>query len=313
MRQLILGIAIASLVACSTDDPDLVVGELASDRIELSAEVAERILSIEVREGEAVSAGQVLVRQDPERLEAQLAERVAAVNQQRARLAELQRGPRLERLDQARAALAGAESELELRRAELERIVQLRERGLSSEDDLDRAAAGLDAAQSNVASTRSQVEELVSGTTVEELRQAESVLAQAEARMAAARIEVERLVIRAPLDGVADTRLFEPGEIPSPGQPLFVMLSGEQAHARVFVPEALRAAVMPGTEADVYVDGIAEPLAGRVRWVASEPMFTPYYALTERDRGRLSFMAKVDLIDTDKRLPDGVPVNVVFD
>ncbi len=51
---------------------------------------------------------------------------------------------------------------------------------------------------------------------------------------------------------------------------------------------------------------------GRVRWVASEPAFTPYYALTERDRGRLSYVAKVDLDQVRERLPDGVPVNVEF-
>jgi len=47
-----------------------------------------------------------------------------------------------------------------------------------------------------------------------------------------------------------------------------------------------------------------------VRWVASESAFTPYFALTEHDRGRLSFVAKVDILDSDRRLPDGVPVEV---
>jgi HlyD family secretion protein len=49
-----------------------------------------------------------------------------------------------------------------------------------------------------------------------------------------------------------------------------------------------------------------------VRWVSSEAAFTPYYALTERDRGRLSYVAKIDIGETRQRLPDGVPVNVEF-
>ena len=53
-------------------------------------------------------------------------------------------------------------------------------------------------------------------------------------------------------------------------------------------------------------------LAGRVRWVASEAAFTPYYALTERDRGRLSYIAKVDIVEERERLPDGLPVEVEF-
>jgi HlyD family secretion protein len=68
--------------------------------------------------------------------------------------------------------------------------------------------------------------------------------------------------------------------------------------------------VKPGTEARVFVDGLEDSLTGRVRWVASESAFTPYFALTERDRGRLSFTAKVDILDAAERLPDGVPVEV---
>ena len=61
-----------------------------------------------------------------------------------------------------------------------------------------------------------------------------------------------------------------------------------------------------------YVAGntLAEPLTGRVRWLANEAMFTPYFALTERDRGHLSYAAKIDLQNEGRRLPDGVPVSV---
>jgi HlyD family secretion protein len=38
-------------------------------------------------------------------------------------------------------------------------------------------------------------------------------------------------------------------------------------------------------------------------------MFTPYYALTERDRGHLTYVAKVDLDIEGDRLPDGVPLS----
>ncbi|MEJ2299842.1 MAG: hypothetical protein P8X94_15375 [Woeseiaceae bacterium] len=44
--------------------------------------------------------------------------------------------------------------------------------------------------------------------------------------------------------------------------------------------------------------------------MSSEAAFTPYYALTERDRGRLSYVAKIDITDAGERLPDGVPVEV---
>ena len=125
-------------------------------------------------------------------------------------------------------------------------------------------------------------------------------------------IDVDRHTLRAPVDGVVDSRLFELGERPSPGQPIMVMLGGTQPYARVYVPEALRVHVAAGDEALVIVDGLGSPLSGRVRWVASEPAFTPYYALTERDRGRLTYVAKIDISIDQDRLPDGVPVEVEF-
>ncbi|MDH3757908.1 MAG: hypothetical protein OES93_08645, partial [Gammaproteobacteria bacterium] len=60
----VAGLAAMSLAAC--DNPDnlnVVVGELASDRIELIAEVNEPILEILVAEGEPVTAGQLILRQ----------------------------------------------------------------------------------------------------------------------------------------------------------------------------------------------------------------------------------------------------------
>jgi len=125
-------------------------------------------------------------------------------------------------------------------------------------------------------------------------------------------VESDRHRAFAPTDSVVDSILFEPGERPSAGQPMLILLSGEQPYARVYVPESLRVTTEPGATARIFVDGLAEPLPGRVRWVSSEAAFTPYFALTERDRGRLSFAAKIDIDDQGdtRRLPDGVPVEV---
>lgn len=310
---LTLCLVLTALAACSADDdPNRVVGELASDRHELSAEVSEPIRSIPVIEGETVVAGQVLVEQDTTRAVAKLAAAEAALAQQQARLDELVRGPRVEHITAARANVEGANQELEFRRSEMDRIEEIHARGLAAPDQLDRARAALDAAEANLKLRRAQLEERLAGTTVEELAQAEQAVKQAAARRDGAVVDLERHTLRAPVDGVADTRLFELGERPSPGQPLVILLGGSQPYARVFVPEDLRVHVNAGTAALIHIDGLDAPVNGRVRWVSSEAAFTPYYALTERDRGRLSFVAKVDITDDRERLPDGVPVEVEF-
>ena len=315
MRTALLSLlTLMLLVACSDDErPNLVVGELASDRIELTAESSEPIVEIAVAEGEQVSAGQLLLRQDTARATARLEQADAALRQAQARLDELVRGPRSERISAARASVHGAEQDLEFREAEFERARLVHAKGLASPELLDQADAALDAARSNLDLQRAQLTELLAGTTAEELALAEQAVKQAEAVRDAARVDVDRHDIRAPVDGTADTRLFELGERPAPGQVVIVLLPGEQVHARVYVPEALRARVGPGTNARIFVDGLPDAIAGRVRWVSSEAAFTPYFALTEHDRGRLSFLAKVDIAEDRPRLPDGLPAQVEFE
>ncbi len=308
---IVAGLSAMSLAACdNSNNLNIVVGELASDRIELIAEVNEPILEILVAEGETVTAGQLILRQDDTRASARLREAEAAVGQAQARLDELVRGPRQEQIAQARANLAGAEHDIEFRRTQFQRAKELLEKELASPENRDRARAQLDAAEAGLELRKAQLEELLAGTTVEELAQAEQSLRQAEAKRDSASLDVERHHLVAPVDGVFDSRLFEVGERPPAGQPVAVMLAGNQPYARIYVPERLRARVRPGTDARIAVDGMGASLDGRVRWVAHEPAFTPYFALTERDRGRLTYLAKIDIEQQQDRLPDGVPVEV---
>lgn len=310
----LVAILVALTLSACDAEPDnySVVGELASDRVELTAEAAEPITEILVAEGEQVLKNQLLIRQDARRATAGLAEAVATVRQAQARLDELVRGPRSEQIDAARANVTGAAKELEFRQSEYQRIKEIHARQLASPDVLDRAKASLDAALANDELRRAQLRELLSGTTIEELAQAEQAVEQAAARRDSLAVDLERHETRAPIDGIIDSRLFEVGERPSPGQVMLVLLPATQPYARVYIPEELRVGVRPGSKATVSVDGIAGPLVGRVRWIASEAMFTPYFALTERDRGHLTYLAKIDIDLDGARLPDGVPVEVNF-
>jgi HlyD family secretion protein len=300
-----------SLGACDARDVDQrIVGQLESDRIEITAEVSEPIIERAIIEGQSVATGDLLIVQDTSRIEARIAEARAGELQARARLDELIRGPRKELILAAQANVRGAQDELEFREADLARAQEVFERNLASQAIRDRAQAAKDTAKAQLESFQAKLEELLTGTTPEELRQAEEAVSQTEARLASLAIDFERHSSVAPVDSVVDSLLFEVGERPAIGQPMAILLSGRQPYARVFVTESLRAHVAPGTRARIYVDGLEEALDGRVRWVANEAAFTPYFALTEHDRGRLSYAAKVDVLNASTRLPDGIPVEV---
>jgi HlyD family secretion protein len=291
-----LCITLTLLAACDAQDANQrIVGQLESDRIEITAEVAEPIIERPVIEGQSVTAGTLLIRQDTSRIESRIAEAKASELQARARLDELIRGPRKELIVAAQANVQGAKDELEFRETDLARAQEVFERNLASSAIRDRVQAARDNARAQLESLQANLEELLTGTTPEELRQAEEAVSRAAARIASLTIDLERHSSGAPVDSVVDSLLFEVGERPAIGQPIAILLSGRQPYARV---------------SRIFVDGLEEALDGRVRWVASESAFTPYFALTEHDRGRLSYVAKVDVLNRDERLPDGVPVEV---
>ena len=302
-----------SLSACDASTArHRAVGQLESDRVELSVEFAERIVDRPAAEGQRVAAGTILLQQDEQRMQARIAELEAAVNEQRARLAELTRGPREELIVAEQANVAGARQEASFRRTEYRRVLDLRAKDLAAPDALDKAKAAHDAAVAALEVREAKLAELLAGTTLEELQRAEAAVEQASARLASGRIDQARLTLAAPVDGLVDRLLFEIGERPPVNAPAVVLLTGDQPYARVYVPESMRARVRPGTAARVFVDGLEQPAAGRVRWVSSEAAFTPYFALTEHDRGRLTYAAKIDLDLDQDRLPDGVPVEAEF-
>ena len=314
MRALWLA-AIAALLACgSGNDVPPAVGTLERDRIELVAEAPEPIVERPVREGQLVEAGQLVVRLDAARLDAQVAQAESARGQAAARLAELVRGPREERIAEARALLAGAQGTLATASRDLARSKELFAQGVESQGRLDQQRAAYDQTLAQRDAARASLEALLEGTTVEELDQARAALAQAEAALADVKVRRERLEVRAPAPGWVDALPFELGERPPAGAVVAVLLADQAPYARVFVPEAIRARVTPGVAAQVRIDGVERAFAGRVRSVASDASFTPYYALTERDRGRLVYIAKVDLTEPEAReLPTGLPLEARFE
>jgi HlyD family secretion protein len=313
MTRLLPLVAALGLAACAGNDGDVLLGTLERDRLELVAETRDPIVDIAVREGEAVAAGQPLLRLDPTALDAALAEAAGAVNEAKARLAEAVTGPRREEVLAARARLAGAEGRLATARAEMARVEALVERRLLAQSELDRSRAALDTATADTGVAREQLLALERGTRSEVIEQAQAALVRAESARAQLAVSRARLDLAAPRAGLVEALPYRLGERAPAGAPLVVMLAAGPPYARVFVPASQRVDVATDTPATVRVYGSEREWAGRVRFVAAEAAFTPYYALNERDRSRLSYLAEVELTDADAAaLPVGVPVEVVL-
>jgi len=305
-------VAVTALAGCarSQGDPPM-VGTLERDRIEMVAEESEPIVSLDVREGAHVEAGQILLRQETQVAQARAAELEAQVAQARQKLTELERGERVEVVQQARARVESAKAMVARDQREYKRLSELVQQRLVAQTQVDQARAANDSSHANLREAQEQLNALLHGNRIEEIDQARAALAAAESTARQAQITDARLIVRATRPGVVEALPYKMGERPPKGSPVVVMLADTPAFARVYVPEGERVRIHPGTKAEIYIDGQKTPVPGFFRYVASDSAFTPYYALTQRDRSRLAYLAEVQVSnDQARNLPAGVPVEV---
>jgi len=299
------------LAACDNTDKVYMVGTLERDRVEVSVESNEPIIAIHVTDGQLLNAGDLILEQDPARLETMLAQKNALRNLAAARLAELQRGPRPEVIREARALLQSSQATAENAYTNLQRAKEMFARDLSNQGTLDFAQTTWKTATAAKQAASESLDKLLNGTTVEELQQASAAFDAAQAGVAQVQLDISRLKIYTPVNGMLDKRLYQLGERPQPGATVAVILDSARTFARIYVPEPLRARVQPGERLMARIDGVSGAMTGTVRWVSADANFTPYFALTEHDRSRLSYLAEVDLPGAST-VPSGVPLEVDF-
>ena len=302
--------ALAVLMAACHREPEPLLGTLEWDRITLPAPASERIVAVEVREGDQVRAGTRLLRLEPQRTQAQLQSVQAQASQREQSLLELRNGPRREQIAQAQAQLAAAQAQARDASAYYARLQPLGRQQLVAAAEVDRARAAAGNAQAQVRAAEEALLELRNGTRVEEVAQGESAVRAAQAEAVVQSVNLDKLDIVAPRDGRIDSLPYKLGDQAPVGAALAIMLVGEAPYARIYVPATVRARVAIGQALPVSVAGSSEVFQGRVRMIRSEPMFTPYYALSGSDAERLTYLAEVQLPASANRLPVGVPVQV---
>ncbi len=302
-------LAALAVAGCSKPAPQ-VLGTLEWDRITLPSPAAERIVAIDVHEGQQVTAGTRLMQLEVTRTRAQ-ADAAQAQARQSSDLAELRAGPRQEQIAQARASVAAVQAQAVDARAAYARLRTLGQRQLVAAAEVDRARAATGNADGQLRAAQAALDELLHGTRSERIQQGEAAAAAAQAQAAVQAATLGKLDITAPRDGRVDSLPYKLGDQAPVGSPLAILLVGNVPYARVYVPEPLRVHVKPGQAAQVFVDGHAGALPGHVRMVRSEPVFTPYYALSGDDAARLSYLAEI-VLDAPAGLPAGVPVRVEF-
>jgi multidrug resistance efflux pump len=152
------------------------------------------------------------------------------------------------------------------------------------------------------------------------LEQAEAALAQsklgvkqAEAQIALIDVQIGKLEVRSPADGVIQTRNIEPGEFIQPGSTALIIAQADSLTITVFLPEDRYGEIELGGKVTVSVDSFpGVTFSAHVIKIADKAEFTPRNVQTTEGRKTTVFAIKLQLDDPSGKLKAGMPADVVF-
>jgi HlyD family secretion protein len=302
--------ALLVILGCEENTSGLALGTLERDRIAHTATANEVVIALPVAQGGRVSIGDILVQLDSRQQAALTAKALAHVAEAQANLEKYRNGARPEEVAAASAKLEGAKAALTESVAAYNRVKNLVVQRLVSQASLDQAIASKELNSAAVQTAKEDLLILTNGTRPEDLLIAEANLAVMQAVLTSENKKLDDLTVTATRDGILDNLPWNLGERVTLGSPVAIVLAGNTPYARIYVPEPYRIKITAGDNLLIHVDGLAQIITGKVRWISTEPAFTPYYALNQEERARLMYLAEVQLPDSYSELPNGVAVQV---
>jgi len=300
------------LGGCNGNSDIEALGTVERDRVELRATAAQTVVELPVAQGTEVAAETILVRLDDRQQQAVVGAAEAELQQANAALDELRHGARIEDIEAARARVEQADAELVDARQAYDRLESLLSQGLGSVAARDAAQARFANARAGVAVLGHELDVLLHGTRMELVEQAAARRDAAAARLELERLRLAELAIAAPRAGRLDALPVQLGDRLRAGDLVAVMLAGPAPFVRAYIPISRRSAMQVGDRVSVLVEGRESPLEGQVRWLSADPAYTPFFALTEKDRARLVYLAEIQLPDGARDLPVGLPARVLL-
>ena len=206
-----------------------IVGVVRATEVRVEPEVDGQLVSIAVEKGAHVHAGDVLAKLSAVELTAQADQARAALASAGANRNNVDVGVRREQVDSLKAAIAKASARLEYVQAQLTRTSTLARQSFESQQALDQAENDAASARADVAEAQANYDAAVAGPTREERTIAEAQVLAAAAAVAVLERRLEKMILRAPADGVVSVIAAEVGENVHAGQPiLMVEAAGKQ-------------------------------------------------------------------------------------
>lgn len=248
-------------------------GRLEATEVQIASKTAGRLAQVLVHEGDRVSRGQLLARMDTRTLEAQLSQAQAGVSRAR------------QEVSAAQANVQLRQSELLLANQEFKRAQQMYERGYYSAQVMDQQKAKSDTSAAALRLAIAQVEAL------------QASVSAAQAQVESLQSEIDDNSLRAPIDGLIQLRMAEPGEVLGAGGQVVLLIDLTDQYMNLYLPATTAGKLTIGDEAKIVLDALPDhPLDARVSFVEDKSQFTPKEVETRDERQKLVFRVKVRLV-----------------
>jgi HlyD family secretion protein len=200
-----------------------IVGVVRATEVRVEPEVNGQLVSITLKKGAQVHAGDVLARLSAVELTAQADQARAALASATANRNNVYAGVRREQVDSLKAAIAKASARLDYVQAQFTRTDTLARQSFAPQQSLDQAENDVASARADVAEAQANYDAAVAGPTREQRAIADVQVQAAAAAVAVLERRLEKMILRAPTNGVVSVIAAEVGENVRAGQPILML------------------------------------------------------------------------------------------
>jgi len=256
--------------------------EANTENIAISTAVSGLVTAVYAGAGDKVRAGQPLFSLDDRELRAELQVRRSELNLAQSQLEKLQRLPRPEDIPPAEARVQEAQANFRDAKIQLDLIESVSDRRAIREEDLQRRRQAAKAAEAKLGGAKAELSLLNAGAWQRDLEIARAQVVLAESQVKRVITNIDRLTMRAPVDGIvlqSNVRLGQFAQTGSLTTPLMILGSVSPLHVRVDVDEHDAWRVRKGAPAVASPRGNGS-LRIPLQFVRFEPYVIPKKSLT---------------------------------
>lgn len=256
--------------------------QMAGEPIAIATPISGIVSKVHVIPGQMVTAGEPLFALDDRALRAEFHNRTATLATASAKLLKLKAGTRPEDLPPARARVAAATASFKRNEDTWNRAKLLVEQRALSEEEHFAKKYSFDQSGAELAQAKADLAKLEAGAWCHDIEIAEYEVASAKASVEQVQVDLDRLVVRAPVDGMVLHVDVRPGEFAGAektASPLVQLGVHGPLRVRVQIDEEDVSRVSPNARAEGFVRGRDRTLI-ELHFLRVDPLIVPKKSLT---------------------------------